>query len=54
VLYRYETGSLTLREGQRLSVFRNRVLEKILGPKSKDVKGAGENCTRSAMICTFH
>jgi len=38
------------REEQRQTVFKNRVLRKILGPK-----GTGENCVmRSFMICTQH
>ena len=34
-LYACETLSLTLREGQRLSVFENKVLTKIFGTKTK-------------------
>jgi hypothetical protein len=33
VLYGYETSSLTLREEHRLSVFENRVLRRMFGPK---------------------
>ena len=33
VLYGCETWSLTLREERRLSVFENRVLRRIFGPK---------------------
>jgi hypothetical protein len=33
VLYGCETWSITLREGHRLKVFKNRVLRKIFGPK---------------------
>jgi len=38
VLYGCETWSLTLREERRLRVFQNRVLRRIFGPKSVDVK----------------
>jgi hypothetical protein len=36
VLYGFETWSLTLREEHRLSVFENRVLRKIFGPKREE------------------
>jgi hypothetical protein len=36
VLYECETWSLTLREEHRLTVFENRVLRKIFGPKSEE------------------
>jgi hypothetical protein len=39
VLYGCEIWSLTLREGQRLRVFENRVLRKIFGPKRDEVTG---------------
>jgi hypothetical protein len=39
VLYGCETWSLTLREEHRLSVFENRVLRRIFGPKRDDVTG---------------
>jgi len=39
VLYGYETWSLTLREERRLSVFENRVLRKVFGPKRDEVTG---------------
>jgi hypothetical protein len=39
VLYGCETWSLTLREEHRLSVFENRVLRRIFGPKRDEVKG---------------
>jgi hypothetical protein len=39
VLYGCETWSLTLREERRLSVFENRVLRKIFGPKRDEVTG---------------
>jgi hypothetical protein len=38
-LYGYETWSLTLREEQRLRVFENRVLRRILGPKRDEATG---------------
>jgi hypothetical protein len=43
------------REERRLSVFENRVLRKILGPKRDEVTGSGEDYVlRSLMICTTH
>jgi hypothetical protein len=39
VLNGCENWSLTLREEQRLGVFENRVLRRIVGPKSKKVVG---------------
>jgi hypothetical protein len=39
VLYGCETWSLTLREEHRLTVFKNRVLRRILGPKRDEVIG---------------
>ena len=42
VLYWYHTWSLTLREGHRLRVFENRVLNKIFGPKREEVTGEGK------------
>jgi len=39
ILYGCETWSLTLREECRLRVFKNRVLRRILGPKSDEVTG---------------
>jgi hypothetical protein len=39
VLYGCETWSLTLREVHRLSVFENRVLRRIFGPKRDEVTG---------------
>jgi hypothetical protein len=36
-LYGCETWSLTLREERRLRVFENRVLRRILGPKTDEV-----------------
>jgi hypothetical protein len=39
VLYGCETWSLTLREERRLRVFENRVLRRVFGPKTVEVKG---------------
>jgi hypothetical protein len=39
VLYGCETWSLTLREEHRLTVFENRVLRRIFGPKRDHVTG---------------
>jgi len=39
VLYGYETWSLTFREECRLSVFENRVLRRVFGPKRDEVTG---------------
>jgi hypothetical protein len=38
-MYGCKTRSLTLREEQRLSVFQNRVLWRIFGPKMDEVIG---------------
>jgi hypothetical protein len=54
VLYGRETWSATLSEEHRLTVFENRVLRRIFGPKRDGVMGEGENCiTRSWVICTL-
>ena len=54
-LYGCETWSFTLREERRLSVFENRVLRRILGPKRDEVTRNGENyIMRSLIICTPH
>ena len=39
VLHGCETWSLTLREEPRLSVFENRVLRRIFGPKTDEITG---------------
>jgi hypothetical protein len=39
VLYGFQMWSLTLREEHRLSVFENRVLRRIFGPKRDEVTG---------------
>jgi len=38
-LYGHKTGSLTLREEDRLWVFENKVLRRICGPKREEVAG---------------
>jgi hypothetical protein len=54
VLYGCETWSLTLREEHRLSVFENRVLRRIFGPKRYE-GDIGECCALgSFIICTHH
>jgi hypothetical protein len=55
VLYGCETGSVTLREEQRLGVFGNWVLGKVFGLLSEEWQETGENCVRSSfMIRTAH
>ena len=55
VLYGCVTWSLTLSEDRRLSVFENRVLRRIFGPKRDEVIVSGENyIMRSIVICTPH
>jgi len=39
VVYGCENSSLTLREESRLTVFENRVLRRIFGPKRNEVTG---------------
>jgi hypothetical protein len=39
MLYGFETWSLKLREEQRVRVFENRVLRKIFGSKTDEVRG---------------
>jgi len=39
LLYGCETWSITMREVRRLSVFENRVLRRIFGPKRDEVTG---------------
>jgi len=43
VLYECETWSLTLREERRLSVFENKVLRGVFGPKRDEVTGEWRN-----------
>jgi hypothetical protein len=45
VLYGCESWLLTLREECRLRVFENRVLRRIFGPKTDEVKGKVEKTT---------
>jgi len=53
VLYGCETWSLTLREERRLTVFENRVLRRLFGPKREEVTGEWENyIMKSLVICT--
>jgi hypothetical protein len=53
VLYGCENWSPTLRKEHRLTVFQNRVLRRILGPKGER-QDAGEGCiSRSFVICTL-
>ena len=55
VLYGCETWTPTLREEHRPRVFKNRVLRKILGPKTDKVIGSGEDyILRSFMSCTAY
>ena len=55
VLYGCETWSLTSREERRLTVFENRVLSRIFGPKRDEVTGGGENyIMRNLVTCTPH
>jgi len=44
VLYGCETWSLTLLEERKLSVFENRVLRRIFGPRRDEVTGIGGDC----------
>ena len=39
VLFGFETSSLTLREERKLRVFETRVLRRIFGPKTDQVRG---------------
>jgi hypothetical protein len=42
------------REENRLKVFENRVLRRILGPKRDEVTGGWRKCMMSCMVCTLH
>jgi hypothetical protein len=46
VLYGYETWLLTLRKERRLTVFENRVLRRIFGPKRNEVTGERRETTQ--------
>jgi hypothetical protein len=53
VLYGCETGSLMLREENRLCVFENRVLREYLALRGVKQQENGESCTmRSFIFCT--
>jgi hypothetical protein len=55
VLYGCESWSLTLREECRLTVFENKVLRRIFGPKRDKMTGEWRRLiTRSFMLCTPH
>ena len=55
VLYGCQTWPVTLWEEPSLSVFENRVLWRIWGPKKDQIKGSRENYTmRSLLICAHH
>jgi hypothetical protein len=53
VLYGCATWSLTLREERRLSVFGNRELRRIFGPKRDEVMGGEKttSCTPCQILC---
>jgi hypothetical protein len=53
VLYGSEIWPLTLREEHRRSVFENRVLRMIFGPKLKYRKDAENFIMTSFLICTL-
>jgi hypothetical protein len=55
VLYGSGTWSFALREEHRLTVFENRVLRRILGPKSNDVTGEWRKLHNEELVlCTAH
>jgi hypothetical protein len=54
VLYGCATWSLTLREECRLSVFENRVLSRIYGPKRDEVTGKGGDYIMKSFIMSPH
>jgi hypothetical protein len=53
VVYGCEPWSLTLREEQRLRVFKNRVLRRIFGRKRDEITGEWRrlHITRNLMVC---
>jgi hypothetical protein len=52
---RYDFCNFTMREEHRLTVFENRVLKSIFGPKEDGLDGTGGSCTsRNFMTCTPH
>jgi hypothetical protein len=46
--------SPTLREEQRLKVFEDGMLKRILGPRKDEVRGGCRCIMRSSIICTLH
>jgi hypothetical protein len=54
VLYGCETCSLTVREEHKLSVFENRVLRRIFGPKRDGVTGGWRKLHNEELHCTLH
>jgi hypothetical protein len=50
VLYEYEIWSLILREGDRLILFENRVLRRVVGPSQE---GAGNCIMMSFVTCVI-
>jgi hypothetical protein len=55
ILYGCETWSLTLREEHRLSVYENRELRRIFGPKREEVIGKWRKFhNEKLLICTVH
>jgi hypothetical protein len=54
ILYGCETWPLTLREEHRLRVFENKVLRRIFGPKTNEVREGEEGfIMRNFVICTL-
>jgi hypothetical protein len=49
-----ETWSVTLREGNRLKVFENRVLRRKFGPKRDEVKGERRKLHKGSFIICTH
>jgi len=50
VLYGYGTWSLTLKEGSKLRVYKNKVLRRIFGPKRGKVIVSGENYIMKSLV----
>jgi hypothetical protein len=53
VLYECATWSLTLREGDRLGIFENRVLRRTFGLKRSEVTG-GRNTLHNEELCDLY
>ena len=53
VLYGYETWSVTLREGHRLTVFENRVLRKLFSPKREKITGNWRRLHNEAPLALY-